>query len=181
MTVYILMGVAGCGKSTVGRAAADILSIPFLEGDKFHPEANLAKMASGYALTNEDRMPWVDAMIAGCKALDAEIYPIILACSALSIPVRQRLREGLNNACRFIHLHGHEDVLIRRLSERKGHFFKANLLTSQFVALDIPREAITLDLMQSVETLAAEVCDIIRSENEAHQAGHDKAGKTDDG
>ena len=160
------MGVAGCGKSTVGRSAAKQLAIPFLEGDDFHPETNVAKMSGGVALTDDDRRPWVSAMIEACKGTDTKT-PIILACSALSETVRNWLRIGLKGDCRFIHLHGDEKLIAQRLLERSGHFFKAELLASQFAALDMPQNAITLDVFQSIDTLTQEICGIIQSENQA--------------
>ena len=171
MTVYILMGVSGCGKSTIGRKAAERLDILFLEGDDFHPDFNIAKMSNGIALTDTDRMPWVDAMVKSCNqalpdSRQAE-KSIILACSALSETVRERLREGLTDPCRFIHLHGEQAVLKKRLSDRKGHFFNPDLLASQFAALDIPRGAATLNITQSVEVLVRQLIEIIQSEDKA--------------
>ncbi len=160
MSIYIIMGVAGCGKSTVGRAAADHLCLPYLEGDDFHSAHSVEKMRSGNALTNEDRMPWVDAMVAACLAQTSD--QTILACSALSEVVRDRLRDGLNGACEFIHLHGDQAILSQRLSDRKGHFFKPDLLASQFAALDMPRDAIILDIVDPIEELVHQVVDLIR-------------------
>lgn len=171
MTVYILMGVSGCGKSTVGSKAAEQLDIPFLEGDDFHPATNITKMSGGIALTDKDRMPWVDAMVKSCNLAvphsQKTKQSVILACSALSETVRERLRKGLNHPCRFIHLHGDQAVLKKRLSDRKGHFFKVDLLASQFTALDIPRGAVTLDIAQSLDELVTQLCDIVQSEDEA--------------
>lgn len=161
------MGVAGCGKSTLGREAAAQLNIPFLEGDDFHPASNVAKMSNGIALTDEDRMPWVDAMVIACWNTNHDTGPIILACSALSKTVRKRLRAGLKDQCQFIHLHGDQAMIKRRLSERSGHFFKADLLASQFAALDIPENAVTLDIFQPLEVLSQQLIDIITSENQA--------------
>jgi gluconokinase len=169
MKVYILMGVSGCGKSTIGREAAKRLNIPFLEGDDFHPKSNIEKMSNGLALYDDDRMPWVDVMVQACKSsspTEGKQAVIILACSALSKRVRQRLRNGLNDKCRFIHLHGDKEKIKQRLSERKGHFFKAELLASQFDTLDIPQDADRLDIFLPIDILAAKVCDIIQSENQ---------------
>lgn len=161
------MGVAGCGKSTIGRKAAAQLDIPFLEGDDFHPPSNVAKMSSSQALTDEDRMPWVDAIVKACWNSSHTSDAIVLACSALSKTVRERLRTGLKNQCQFIHLHGHDTLIKKRLMERSGHFFKADLLASQFAALDMPQNAITLDIFQPVEILNQQLTNIITSENQA--------------
>ena len=169
MKVYILMGVSGCGKSTIGRQAAKHLNIPFLEGDDFHPKSNIEKMRNGLALCDDDRMPWVDLMVQGCKdgalSTGEKDAAIILACSALSERVRQGLRSGLNDNCHFIHLHGDKEKIKQRLSDRKGHFFKAELLASQFDALDIPQDADRLDIVLPIDILAAQLCEIIQLEN----------------
>lgn len=150
----------------MGRAAAKQLNIPFLEGDDFHPGSNVAKMSGGVALTDDDRKPWVEAMVEACQAAN-NTTPIILACSALSQTVRNWLRTGLKGDCHFIHLHGDEKLIEKRLSDRSGHFFKTGLLASQFAALDIPKDAITLDVFQPVNALAQQLCGIIQSENQA--------------
>ena len=171
MKTYIIMGVAGCGKSTIGREAAKRLNIPFLEGDDFHPQANVEKMSSGIPLCDDDRMPWVDLMVQACKDAashsNSKENAIILACSALSKTVRERLRKGLNQQCHFIHLHGDKDKIEQRLADRKGHFFKAGLLASQFEALDIPQNADRLDIFQPINALADQLCAIIQLENQA--------------
>ncbi|MEP3889528.1 MAG: gluconokinase [Hellea sp.] len=171
MTVYILMGVSGCGKSTVGRQTAERLKILFLEGDDFHPDTNIAKMSNGIALSDRDRGPWVDAMIKACNIAGPQSqHPqssIILACSALSETVRERLRKGLAHKCHFIHLQGDHAVLEKRLLDRKGHFFKPELLSSQFAALDIPRSAATLDISQPIDALVSQLIEIIHLEDEA--------------
>lgn len=170
MTVYIVMGVAGCGKSTIGRLAAQDLKVPFLEGDDFHGSANIAKMTSDIPLTDEDRLPWVDEMVDACQsawaASENRKTPIILACSALTKIVRSRLRGGLNGDCHFIHLHGDIARIRQRMIDRKGHFFKPHLLSSQFEALDIPDDATTLDVDLSKDELVKQLCAVIRSENE---------------
>lgn len=165
MTIYILMGVAGCGKSTVGSAAAQNLGIPFFEGDDYHSALNIAKMSSGVPLSDDDRMPWVEAIIAACSVSPNEDK--ILACSSLSKIVRQKLRAGFNGNCEFIHLHGDHITLKQRLSDRSGHFFKTDLLASQFAALHMPRRAITLNIDQPLDTLVQQVCDIIALKKQA--------------
>lgn len=164
------MGVAGCGKSTIGRKTAMQLDIPFLEGDDFHPPSNVSKMTNGVALTDDDRMPWVDSMVEACLASQSKAENIsghkILACSALSKAVRDRLTFGLKGQCRFIHLQGSRNMIAERLSERRNHFFKTDLLDSQFAALDIPEDAVTLDVSLPIEILVKRICEIIQSENQ---------------
>ena len=171
MTTYVIMGVAGCGKSTIGRQAAQALGLPFLEGDDYHSAENIEKMDAGSALTHEDRLPWVDAMVAACKAVSPpskeKEFSVILACSALTKLVRSRLREGLDQDCAFIHLHGDQNSIHNRLTARKGHFFRADLLASQFETLEIPEGAVSLDIELPIEVLTEQLCEIIRSENDA--------------
>ncbi len=170
------MGVAGCGKSTIGRKAAQILQVPFLEGDDFHSAANVAKMKSGVALTDQDRMPWVDAMVDACNVAQSNKAEetIILACSALSETVRSRLKKGLTGDCHFVHLHGEAALLRQRLAQRKGHFFKPDLLQSQFEALELPQGGTTLDAGLSIDEVTKQLCAVIQSKNYTQEAGHHK-------
>lgn len=159
MTTFIIMGVAGSGKSTVGSAVAQAMGLPFIEADEFHPSVNIDKISKGIALTDEDRVPWIDALIAEAKRRRPE-HPsthVILTCSALSKFIRKRLRIGLDGDVGFIHLHGDRITLTRRLEQRKHHFFDPNLLPSQFAALSAPRRALTLDIALPVDQL----CDAI--------------------
>lgn len=165
------MGVAGCGKSTIGRAAADRLKIPFLEGDDFHPEINITKMSQGIPLTDEDRMPWIENIAQACRekaTVSAETETsLILACSALSKTVRKTLRQKLGNSCEFIYLHGDKDLIAKRLSQRQGHFFKPELLGSQFSALDIPNKALRLDIAEPIDILVKQLRAFIALKNQA--------------
>src|SRR5688572_4264485 len=101
MTVFVLMGVSGSGKSTVGRRVADELALTFIEGDDFHPQRNVQKLTSGTPLTDEDRAPWIDALVAAINARQPGDDAIV-ACSALSQFVRDRLRAGVTEPLQFI-------------------------------------------------------------------------------
>lgn len=148
MTVYILMGVSGTGKSTVGHAAADALGLPFIDADDLHPPLNISKMSSGVPLTAADREDWGEAIIQSVKAAKArtENSDTLLACSALEMGFRRRLRAGLNGHVVYLHLRGDRITLKRRLATRKDHFFKPEMLASQFAALEMPHRAIDLDI-----------------------------------
>ena len=98
----VIMGVSGCGKSTVGAALSDALGIPYREGDDLHPPANIAKMRAGETLTDADRWPWLD-LVAQDLAAQA---PVILGCSALRRAYRDRIREGAGGPVCFVHLAG---------------------------------------------------------------------------
>ena len=129
MTV-LLMGVCGCGKSTVGRALAAELNWTFLDADTLHPEANVAKMASGIPLTDEDRWPWFDRVVAEMRRHAAAGTHVVVACSALRQAYRDRLATG--TMVRFVYLKGDAETIAPRLATRKGHFMPPSLLASQF-------------------------------------------------
>lgn len=144
----ILMGVAGTGKTTVGRLLAKELGWRFYEGDDFHPPANVEKMRCGEPLTDRDRRPWLDALRAAIQgALKKNDNGIndngIMACSALKRSYRGRLR--VSEQVVFAYLAAAPDVIRRRLEERTGHFMNPSLLESQFAALETPQDALTLD------------------------------------
>ena len=161
MTTYILMGVAGSGKTTIGERVSQTLGIPFYEGDDFHPAENIAKMSSGIPLDDNDRVPWIDAIVS---ALNAErSTDAVVACSALSRFVRERIRGGLEEPAKFIWLTGRPEVIEERLRKRGQHYMKAGMLASQFAALQIPQTAQQVSVEQSIEDVVAQVIQIIRS------------------
>jgi gluconokinase len=133
--LFVVMGVSGCGKSTVGRQLADALQLRYLEGDAFHPPANVAKMAAGHALTDADRHGW---LLSLRQALAQAAAPgVVLACSALKRRYRDLLREGAPQL-RVVHLHGSRDLLAARLTARPDHYMPASLLDSQLATLEAP-------------------------------------------
>lgn len=144
------MGVSGCGKSTIGALLAERLRFPFLDADEFHPPANVAKMAAGTPLTDEDRRPWLELLNERLRALpDA-----VLACSALKERYRQTLAKGIAD-CRFVHLRGSRELIAARLAARRHRYMPASLLDSQFAALEAPADAITLDIGQVPDACVA--------------------------
>ena len=149
------MGVSGVGKTTVGKAAAALAGVRFLDADALHPEANVAKMAAGLPLDDTDRAPWLAAVAA---ALVAE-GPCIMACSALRAAYRDRLRVDAPQA-RFALLDLDRPVLERRLAAREGHFMPAALLDSQLATLEAPTPdegVLVLDAERPIDELAAAV------------------------
>lgn len=155
-TLIVVMGVAGSGKSTVGRAAAERLGLPFVEADDFHSAANREKMAAGRPLTDLERRPWIEALTAALARSDAPVT--ILACSALTHSVRAWLEAGFDGAVRYILLSGDPELIGARLAGRRGHFAGKGLLASQFAALTPPDDAWLVDVARPVETVVAEVC-----------------------
>lgn len=131
-TTIVVMGVSGCGKSTVGRGLAERLGWPMVEGDDLHSTANKAKMSSGTPLTDEDRRPWLESVR---DWIDACPSHAIVTCSALKRSYRDILRTARGRV-RFLHLDGSPTVLGQRMADRKGHFMPAALLISQLETLE---------------------------------------------
>lgn len=129
--VVVVMGVSGTGKSTIGRVLAETLGLPFVEGDDLHPESNVAKMAAGIPLTDADRAPWLDRVAAEMDR------PVVVACSALKRPYRDRLRLAAPDLV-LVYLHGEAALLAARIEGREGHFMPSSLLESQLAALEEP-------------------------------------------
>lgn len=153
----IVMGVAGAGKSAVGRRLAEALDWPFYEGDDYHSPANRSKMAAGAPLDDADRAPWLDALHGLLAAELGRGVSLVLACSALKASYRRRLCEGLESQVRFVHLTGDFELIKSRLAARPDHYMKADMLASQFATLEAPAEALTLDIRRSPEELVAAI------------------------
>ena len=135
--IVILAGVSGCGKTTVGQVLARWLDWPFSDGDLLHPAANIAKMARGEPLTDEDRTPWLRAIAARLDDWIAADQPALLACSALKRHYRAMLLDGRPTA-KLAFLTIDRNAAAQRLASRTGHFFKPELLDSQFADLESP-------------------------------------------
>ncbi|MDQ6923217.1 MAG: gluconokinase [Pseudomonadota bacterium] len=170
--IVIVMGVCGCGKSTVGQALANQLGWTFFDADDFHPPANVAKMAKGVALTDEDREPWLDGVAAEMRAVARKGQHAVLACSALKESYRQRIARGLedpqaesgsSSELRIVYLKGDAKTIEPRLARRSGHFMPASLLASQFAALEEPDQAMVIDIRQTTEAQAAQIAAALRS------------------
>jgi carbohydrate kinase (thermoresistant glucokinase family) len=154
--IVLVMGVSGCGKSTIGAALADALGADFLEADTFHSPANIAKMKSGTPLEDADRWPWLDAIGAALDRSVMENRAVVLACSALKASYRERLlppgRQG-----RVVFLQGSADLVGARLSGRKGHYMPPTLLPSQFATLEAPADAIVVDIARTPAEIVGEI------------------------
>jgi len=147
----IVMGVSGSGKSTIGALLAERLGWPFADADGFHPAANVAKMAAGQPLTDEDRWPWLDAIAAHIGAARTTGQPVVVACSALRRAYRERLRAGHGDLI-FLHLAGAPAVIAERQAARQGHFMPPSLMASQFATLEDPAaeaDAVTVSVQAS--------------------------------
>lgn len=155
----IVMGVSGCGKSSVGEALASRLGLPFIEGDGLHPESNVAKMAAGTPLTDEDRWPWLT--VIGARMADAlsRGEGIVVSCSALKAIYRDHLRAATGGRLAFVYLEGSQELLGRRMGARTGHFMPLTLLDSQLATLEVPTGepgVVTVSIDQPVEGIVAD-------------------------
>lgn len=155
MTIHVVvMGVAGCGKSAVGRRMAAALGLPMVEGDDFHPPANVERMRQGVALTDVDRAGWL-AQLGG--VLQQHSVGAVLSCSALKRAYRDTLRSAVPGL-RFVYLHITPAESLRRVAGRPGHFYPPSLVDSQFKALQDPAGetgVLTLDGAQALDEVAA--------------------------
>jgi gluconokinase len=135
--LYVVMGVAGSGKSTVGAALARALGVEFVEGDDYHPRENVERMAAGIPLTDADRAGWLRALAARLREAEDTAAGLVMTCSALKRSYRDVLRAGAPDV-RFVFLRGPRELIAQRLATRRGHFMPASLLDSQFAALEEP-------------------------------------------
>ena len=162
--VFILMGVSGSGKSAVASAVAREADAAMLDGDYLHPRANINKMAAGHALDDNDRAPWLAALNDAAFAMQRTNNVSIIVCSALKKSYRDILRKGNPNLS-FIYLKGDFDVIESRLKARKGHFFKTQMLVTQFETLQEPgadeSDVLIVDIDQSLEGVVASTIEVI--------------------
>lgn len=155
--LIVVMGVAGCGKSTIGEALAAALQGVFLDGDAYHPQANIDKMSRGEPLTDEDRWPWLERF---ARALAERPGRMVGGCSALKRAYRTRITEAAGESVMFVHLIGSRDLIAARMKTRTGHFMPLSLLDSQFAALEPPgpdENAVAVDIDAPIEEIVTGV------------------------
>ena len=151
----VIMGVAGCGKSTVGAALSEQLDIPYRDGDDLHSAEAVEKMRAGIPLNDEDRWPWLDRIAEALR----NKAPLIIGCSALRRVYRDRIRAGAGGEVTFVHLAGDRDLIASRMATRAGHYMPLSLLDSQFATLERPGpdEAIDVSIDQPMASIVGEV------------------------
>jgi ACS family tartrate transporter-like MFS transporter len=165
--IYIVMGVTGSGKTTVAELLAAKLGWAFLEADQFHAPANKAKMHQGIALTDADRLPWLNSIHAELQKKDAAGENAVLACSSLKNEYRGILSSGLN--VQFIYLKGTFELIRKRLQERQGHFAGESILADQFAVLQEPHDALVVDVRDTPDELVVTILEKVGdSSREAH-------------
>lgn len=153
--VLVVMGVSGTGKTTVGKLLSEQLGYPFFDGDDFHPEENIKKMASGTPLNDDDRKEWL--LKLNQLAVEKQDMGAVIACSALKKAYRSLLRAGMGSNLRFIYLEGSYDLVKSRLENRKDHFMPIALLKTQFETLEPPSKAISVSIAQQPAQIVQEV------------------------
>jgi len=159
--IVILVGVTGCGKTTIGAMLAEACGWDFHDADDFHPAENVAKMKSGAPLDDEDRRPWLARLNTFLLESERQGKSLVLACSALKQVYRDRLASGCA-AARFVFLDGDIELIRARLAARQGHYMNPKLLDSQFAILERPADALRLDV-------AAGPAELVRSIREGLQ------------
>jgi gluconokinase len=154
--VILLMGVAGSGKTTVGRALAGALGWSFRDADDFHPPANVSKMAAGQPLTDADRAPWLAAIRGHVDACLARGENAVVTCSALKAAYRTVLvADPLR--MKLVHLAGDPALIGERMAARRDHFMPPAMLASQLAVLEPPRDALTVDIAGSPDQIVAQI------------------------
>ena len=167
--IVVVMGVAGSGKTTVGTMLADAMHCVFLEGDSLHPAANVEKMRHGIPLTDTDRAPWLAAIHARMLDSFRRGESLVVGCSALKQSYRTVLADDIPTT--WIYLKGSVALIRSRLQHRTGHYMKANMLASQFEALEEPADALVLDVSQSPAAIVEQILAALRGSAHAEMAG----------
>ena len=150
--VIFIIGVSGCGKSTIGKLLSEELNIPFFDGDNFHPESNIKKMSNGQALNDDDRQGWLEALNDLAKKQLTK-NSCVIVCSALKQSYRDILNTTIESSTKWVFLQGSFEQITDRISKREGHFMNSDLLKSQFDILEEPKNAIKIDISLTPNTI----------------------------
>lgn len=153
--IFHIMGVSGCGKSTIGILLAKELNIPFFDGDDFHPASNIEKMEKGIPLNDDDRQGWLEILNDLAKSNSQK--GAVIACSALKEKYRNILSRDLKQETAFVYLKGTFQEILDRLKQRSNHFMPKELLQSQFDTLEEPSKSITVSISRSPEEIIKQI------------------------
>ncbi len=157
--VLVVMGVSGCGKTTIGKMLGKKLGWKYYEGDDFHPKENVEKMSSGIPLNDDDRKPWLLALRDIIENHLNDNTGAVVSCSSLKHNYRDILK--VNEYVKFVYLKGDYDTILKRMETRKGHYFKPEMLKSQFEALEEPVNVIEENIELEPEQIVSDVLDKI--------------------
>lgn len=157
--VIVLMGVSGCGKTTVGQLLADRLGWPFYDGDDYHPAANIAKMAAGKPLDDENRRGWLETLAGLIEKTEKASQNAVMACSALKQNYRDRLARKTPQTVHFVYLKGSYEQILDRMQQRGGHFMKPDMLRSQFDILEEPSGILALPITLPLNKMVDQIID----------------------
>ena len=160
-TIIVIMGVSGCGKTTIGKQLSQKIDIPFYDADDFHPIENIEKMKKGISLNSADRYPWLNLLADKIKEWNSK-DGAVLACSALKEKYRKILALN-NNPIIWIFLSGSKDLIRTRIENREDHFMDSNLLDSQFNNLEIPEYGIHIEISKSSDQIITEIVSKLNS------------------
>ncbi|KAG5997449.1 hypothetical protein E4U43_002631 [Claviceps pusilla] len=164
--LWLVTGPAGCGKTTVAEYLANTLNIPYVEGDAYHPQANIDKMSAGIPLDDSDRWDWLTELRRQSNSrIRHGADGVVVTCSALKLKYRDVIRVAAyydpSILIHFIFLHASQELLLKRVAERKGHYMGANMVKSQFEILERPgedeKDVITLDASRSIDEVKENV------------------------
>ena len=153
--VIIVMGVSGCGKTTIGEKLSKDIGVPFFDADNFHPQANVDKMKNKIALNDVDRKPWLDTLATKIKEWE-QSGGAVLACSALKESYRQQLFSNEKDIF-LVFLYGSFELISKRINERSNHYMKTDLLQSQFDTLEKPEYGLHIDIARPVNDIINEI------------------------
>ena len=175
--VIFIMGVSGCGKSTIGHMLSESLKIPYFDGDDYHPKKNIRKLSNGIPLTDEDRYGWLVSINKLAKK-QLQTNSCIIVCSALKKSYRDILNTDINSKTKWIYLNGSFEQISERLNKRENHFMPPSLLQSQFDALEKPKSAIEVNVSLSPQEIVSAILKEINNTSEFGLFGLGVMGKS---